>query len=122
MTVPDGAPKHIEWGDRMAQAVSGAAADLGTIDGLTHRHPDSYKRQTLDEAFARLRKWLIDLDQVRDEIINSNLEKVVRYLAEASPDICDERSSGAMYNVDPDEVLAAKKLIELWAVEEPNGG
>ncbi len=71
MTVPEGAPKHIEWGDRIAQAVSGAAADLGTIDGLVRRHPDSYKRQTLDDAIGRLRNWLNDLNRVRDEIINS---------------------------------------------------
>ncbi len=122
MTVPDGAPKHIEWGDRMAQALQVLTSDIDTTRRLAQLHPDAFRVSTLMDVFRRINNALVDLDQVRDEIINSNLEKVVRSLAEASPDICDERSSGAMYNVDLEDVLAAKKLMELWADQEASGG
>ncbi len=69
-----GAPKHIEWGDRLAHAVSGAAADTSTIESLTQLHPKHQRPNhwlSMNAAFGRLRYWLKEIEQVRNEIINS---------------------------------------------------
>ncbi len=84
MTVPKGAPKHIEWGDRMAQALQVIAADTGTIVACVKAHPDSFKMSYVIDSFERITVTLADLDKVRDEIINSeNLEEELHDLIES---------------------------------------
>ncbi len=73
MTVPKGAPKHIEWGDRMAQELATAGAIVGTLDIQV---TNGAKQYLIEVSLGRLRETLADLDKVRDEIVNSeNLEK-----------------------------------------------
>lgn len=118
MTVPEGAPKHIEWADRMAQALAVLGANAGTTEIRYRKRYDNYK--DMEKLFLSTRRALSNLDKVREEIMNSDLEKVVCYLAEASPDICDTRNFD-MFNVEEEEVLAARELIKLWS-EGTNGG
>ncbi len=78
MTVPKGAPKHIEWGDRMAQALQIAISYVGLLQ--------ENERQGLIKLgyLGSLQKSLADLDKVRDEIINSeNLEEELHDLVES---------------------------------------
>ncbi len=73
MTVPDGAPKHIEWADRMAQEEQVLVSCIGTVE----RYLQTGKPEAIEmEIFSRIRDALNNLDKVRDEIVNSeNLEE-----------------------------------------------
>lgn len=65
MTVPDGAPKHIEWADRMSQALQVVGSDVTTLR-MTY-DPDG----KANGIFDRIQKGLVELDTIRDEIVNS---------------------------------------------------
>lgn len=73
MTVPDGAPKHIEWVDRMAQAIIGASSDAGTIAAILGTLNRLDRGKEFDDAFRRLHGWIMELDAVRDEILNTKV-------------------------------------------------
>ena len=76
MTVPDGAPKHIEWGDRMAQELTIIGASKIILMRVVNSRPEEYRQSMVEETFGRLGAALYNLDKVRDEIINSeNLEE-----------------------------------------------
>ncbi len=81
MTVPDGAPKHIEWADRMAHSLQIAISYVGLI-----QQNERQGRIKLG-YLGSLQESLSDLDKVRDEIINSeNLEEELHDLCQAVQD------------------------------------
>ncbi len=68
MTVPDGTPKHLEWGDRMAQEEQVLSSTIGTIE----RYLQTGKPEAIEmEIFTRMRGALNRIDEVRLEVISA---------------------------------------------------
>ena len=121
MTVPDGAPKHIEWGDRMAQELTIIAAEKIILMRLVNARPEEYKQQHVEECFGRFGRALANLDKVRDEVINSeNLEEELRDLIYAV-------YSWSSSQIEPATLInqaqkAHRVLNKIVHVGEPSGG
>ena len=118
MTVPDGAPKHIEWGDRMAQEEQVLASCVGTVK----RYLQTGKPEAIEmEIFSRIQSALNNLDKVRDEIISSeNLEEELHDLIYAV-------YSWSSSQMEPASLInqaqkAHRVLRKIVHVGDPSGG